>query len=317
MGARRVDVISLIGAASGWGAGCRETERAPDSLRAMGLDRWLRDAGICAEWAATVASERSSRDTPGPSTEEVFALVARHGRALSAVVLRELRRGHLPVVIGGDHSVAMGTWGGVSRALGRMPIGLIWIDAHLDAHTPATTPSMNPHGMPAAALLGHGSEAFLDYAGGAVCPEHLCYLGARSYESGELALLRRLGVRILFMEDVRRVGFCAALEEALAIASAAPGGFGVTVDLDAFDPAEVPGVGLRVPFGLRKDEVRAGLSRLNGRRSGLRALEIVEYVPSLDDPERRTARLLGTVLQAALGAEEACPRDNKFSAVSR
>src|SRR5690242_3418600 len=173
--------------------------------------------------------------------------VARHGAALADEVARAMAARRLPLVLGGDHAIAMGTWGGVARALSYEPFGLIWLDAHLDAHTVETTPSMNPHGMSAAALLGHGYELFLAFCGGALRPEHLCYIGVRSYESEEMALLRRLGVRIILMEEVKRRGMAWALAEALAIATRGTQGFGLTIDLDGFDPEDAPGIGLKVP----------------------------------------------------------------------
>jgi arginase len=295
--------VALIGAASGWGAGYRQTEDGPPALRNAGLDRRLAASGLAASWTAMVEPERRWRDQPDASAEEVFGLVARHSAALAESVEATMRGGRFPIVVGGDHSIAIGTWGGVARAVDRAPLGLIWFDAHLDAHTEATTPSMNPHGMSAAVLLGHGRPEFLAVGGHAVRPENLCYIGARSYEDGERALLERLGVRIVGMDEVRARGLAAVVEEAVAIASWCTAGFGATIDLDGFDPADAPGVGLREPDGLRRDEMLAALPRLRRQGHGqspLRAIEIVEYIPALD-VEGRTARLVGDVIAAALG----------------
>lgn len=297
--------VSLIGAASGWGAGVRETEDGPDALCELGLVEWLRKAGLAARWTKMVRAE-GQRTLPMSGPNEIFQAVVHHAARLSSAVAGELMRGRFPVVIGGDHSVAMGTWSGVARALGGTPLGLVWFDAHLDAHTVETTPSMNPHGMPAAALLGHGDRRFLEVAGGVLRPEHLCFVGARSYEEGELALLRRLGVRIFFMEEVRRRGLAAVVEEASEIAAAAPGGFGVTLDLDGLDPADAPAVGLPTPDGLRAVELRSALSSL-GCLPGFLAAEVVEYVPQLDKA-RRTAFLVGDLLLALCGPRCGCVR---------
>src|SRR5579872_6348835 len=225
---------ALIAAASGWGAGWRQTEAGPAELRAFGLAEKLQAGGIEAHWRATIGSPRHWREVPGPSTEAIFDLVAAHAGALSKEVEAALREGEFPVILGGDHAIAMGSWAGVARA-NQGPLGLIWLDAHLDAHTPATTPSMNPHGMGAAALLGFGDPRFLDICGGVLAPEHLCYVGIRSFEAGEEALLTRLGVRVIKMAEVNARGMAAAMEEALAIATRGTGGFGVTIDLDGFD----------------------------------------------------------------------------------
>jgi arginase len=233
-------------------------------------------------------------------------MVTAHNAALAAAVAAAVTAGHLPVVLGGDHAGAIGTWGGVSRGLAaapgsQAPVGLIWFDAHLDAHTVSTSPSLNPHGMPAAVLLGHGEEQFLAIGGHVVRPENLCYIGARSYESGEIALLRRLGVRIFKMPTVRRRGLDAVLADALTIATTGTAGFGLTIDLDGFEPEDAPGIGLKTENGLRRAEMLQALAGL-GNRSDLAAIEIVEYIPELDE-EQRTAHLVRDLLIALLAPE--------------
>ena len=290
--------VRLIGAGSGWGAGVREAEDGPRGLHAFGLAERLAALGVRASWAQMVEPEKRWRDHGDLSQPEVFDLVARHNGALADAVAKAMAARALPVVIGGDHAIAMGTWGGVARAVRRAPFGLIWMDAHLDAHTVATSPSMNPHGMSAAVLLGHGAPEFLAVSGGALRPEHLCYIGVRSYEVGEWALLHRLGVRIFYMEEVRERGLAAVMADALAIVTRGTRGFGLTIDLDGFDPADVPGVGLPVADGLRGAEATSVLRGI-ARDPRLRALEIVEYAPALDR-DHRTAELVLALLSSAL-----------------
>ena len=290
--------VHLIGACSGWGAGVREAEDGPRGLQDFGLAERLAADGVHVSWAAMVGPEKRWRDHGDLAQPEVFELVARHNAALADTVAAAMAARALPVVIGGDHAIAIGTWGGVSRAMRRAPFGLIWMDAHLDAHTVATTPSMNAHGMSAAVLLCHGAPEFLAVGGGALRPEHLCYIGVRSYEAAEWVLLRRLGVRIFYMEEVRERGLSAVMADALAIVTRGTRGFGLTVDLDGFDPVDVPGVGLPVAGGLRGAEAAAVLHGI-ARDPRLRALEIVEYAPALDHDER-TARLVLTLLASAL-----------------
>jgi len=290
--------VRLIGAGSGWGAGVREAEDGPRGLREFGLAERLAAGGVRASWAAMIEPEKSWRDHGDLSRPEVFELVARHNAALARAVADAMGARALPVVLGGDHAIAMGTWGGVARAMRRTPFGLIWMDAHLDAHTLATTPSMNAHGMSAAVLLGHGAPEFLAVGGGALRPAHLCYIGIRSYEVAEWALLRRLGVRIFYMDEVRKRGLAAVMAEALSIVTRGTRGFGLTIDLDGFDPADVPGVGLPVADGLRGAEAAAVLRGI-ARDPRLRALEIVEYAPALDR-DQRTAQLVLSLLSSAL-----------------
>ncbi|MGH6988274.1 MAG: arginase [Stellaceae bacterium] len=291
-----MDALQLIGAASGWGAGFRHTEDGPPALHRLGLADWLTAHGVEAVWRAMIQSERRWHDGAQPTIAEIFDLVARHNAALADEVAQTLAEGGFPVVIGGDHGIAMGSWGGVARGLDRRPFGLIWMDAHLDAHTVETTPSMNPHGMPAAALLGHGDPRFLQICGGALRPEHLCYIGIRSYEDGEMALLHRLGVRIIEMAQLHRRGIAACLDEAVAIATRGTRGFGLTIDLDGFDPEDAPGIGLKCADGLRAKPTIAALRTL-ADHPAMRAIEIVEYIPEFDE-DLRTAHLVRDLIVA-------------------
>jgi arginase len=299
--------VSLIGAASGWGAGLRATEDGPAALRDAGLAQWLGTAGIEAAWAAMVEPQRRWRGAPELPRHEIYRMVAQHNAALAEAVTTAIAAERLPVVLGGDHASAIGTWGGAARGLATSghaaaPIGLIWFDAHLDAHTVKTSPSLNPHGMSAAVLLGHGEEQFLAVGGEVLRPENLCYIGARSYESGEIALLRRLGVRIFKMDAVRRRGLDAVLADALTIATAGTVGFGLTIDLDGFEPEDAPGIGLKTENGLRRNEVLHSLAGLGCRRD-LAAIEIVEYIPELDE-NHRTAHLVRDLLTALLATTD-------------
>jgi arginase len=291
-----VNAIALIGAASGWGAGFRHTEDGPLALKQAGLADWLAQGGIAAEWRAMIASDERWHDGATPDTSVIFDLVARHGAALADAVAATMAAGEFPVVLGGDHAIAMGTWAGVARGIGRKPLGLIWLDAHLDAHTVETTPSMNPHGMGAAALLGHGDSRFVALCGGVLRPEHLCYIGVRSYEDGEMALLKRLGVRIMEMPEVKRRGMSACLDEARAIAARGTAGFGLTIDLDGFDPEDAPGIGLKCEDGLRAAPTLTALRQL-ADHPGMKAIEIVEYIPEFDE-QARTAHLVRDLILA-------------------
>jgi arginase len=290
--------VALIGAASGWGAGFRHTEEGPAALRDQGLAQWLAAGGVAAAWRAMIASEKPWRQHLGVAPPETFDLVLRHAARVADAVSAAMADGGFPLVLGGDHAVAMGSWAGVARGLGYRPFGLIQLDAHLDAHTLETTPSMNAHGMGMAALLGHGHAPFLALCGGLLRPEHVCYIGVRSYEEGEMALLRRLGVRIILMDEVKRRGIDAALGEAVAIATKGTAAFGITIDLDGFDPADAPGIGLKERDGLRAAPTLRALSRI-ARHPALAALEIVEYIPELDE-ERRTAHLVRDLILTIL-----------------
>lgn len=282
--------LVVIGAASGAGAPDPGTAGGPDALRRYCAfhDTPLQHI----EWDAILRAPRRVRDMP-------LEAVATLGARLAREVERVLRAGRFPLVVGGDHSCAIGAWSGVHRALAdRGPLGLIWIDAHMDSHTFATTPSGQIHGMPLAALLGHGDAALttIDGPEAKLDPQHVCLVGVRSYEAGEAALLHRLGVRVFDMAEIRRRGLAAVFDEALAIVRRGTAGFGVSVDLDALDPAEVPGIGSPVPGGLGRAELAAALAGLANDPAFV-AMEIVEYNPRRDR-DRLTAEAVGALVDA-------------------
>jgi arginase len=313
-GADAARTVELIGAAIGEGAPDRRTRGGPGSLRQWGLGRRLTARGRAVRWGPTLASK------PDLMTEGPMAVVAEFSRRLSAAVGASLDAERLPVVIGGDHSCAVGTWSGVAAALYRRApsqrLGLVWIDAHLDAHTPETSPSQMPHGMPIAALLGHGSPdltAVLDERP-KLLPQHLVLIGPRSWESGEAALLAGLGVRVITGEEVVRRGVAACLEEAIARVTDGTAGWGLSFDLDALDPLDAPGTGARVEQGMRVAEVAAALRGL-GCDPRFLACELVEYNPELD-ARRMTAEAAEAVLGALLdrrgrGVGGPCPEPDR------
>ena len=282
--------IMIIGAASGTGAPDPSTAEGPDALRHY---RVFHDTPLQhVEWDAILRVPRRERDTP-------LHAVAALGTRLAAEVERVLGSGHFPLVVGGDHSCAIGTWSGVHRVLApKGPLGLIWIDAHMDSHTFSTTPSGQIHGMPLAALLGHGEAALttIDGPEAKLRPEHVCLIGVRSYEAGEAALLHRLGVRVFDMAEIHLRGLAEVFEAALVIVRQGTAGFGVSIDLDALDPAEEPGVGTPVPGGLRRADLLAALAGLRGDPA-FAAMEIVEYNPRRDRGHA-TADAAGALLDA-------------------
>ncbi len=267
--------IKIIGAASGAGAADPGCADGPDTLRHY---RVFHDTPLQhVAWGAILRVPRTRQITP-------LRAIASLNNQLAHKVEAVLQAGNFPLVVGGDHSCAIGTWSGVHRALAdKGPIGLIWIDAHMDSHTFVTTPSGQIHGMPLACLLGYGDAALtaIDGAEAKLRPEQVCLIGVRSFEAGEAALLDRLGVRVFDMQEIHRRGLAEVFDAALAIVRHGTAGFGVSVDLDALDPAEEPGVGSPVAGGLHRAELAAALSRLRGDPAFV-AMEIAEYNPRRD-----------------------------------
>lgn len=333
--AQRSKAIELITAEMGVGAQITECRFGPGALLDAGLadmlrkngrqvinGAWIRDDSHDAEDGAAIADAiidpivtpmvesiaallPGHRDAPAADPQgkhhkmqAVQALVPRLADAVRHVAVA----GRFPVVLGGDHSCAVGSWSGVAdayRAQGR--IGLIWIDAHLDSHTPETSESQAPHGMPLAALLGHGASALTDIYGwrGKLAPEHAVVVGARSYEDGEVRLLASLGVRVIGIEEVQKRGLADCIDEAIVIASNGTVGYGVSFDVDAIDPLEAPGVGSPVESGIEADAAIAAMRHF-ADDTRLLAFELVEYNPERDDAERRTAAICLSLVDAAL-----------------
>lgn len=292
-------VLQLVGAAVGEGASDGGCKWGAAALREHGIASALAATGRTVTWGDTVTAQ------PMLATSRLNAIEC-FSEGLAGAVAQVLRQNHQPLVLGGDHSCAVGTWSAVAEHLRpRGALGLVWIDAHLDAHTPDTSDSQAPHGMPVAALLGHGSEGMTGLFGWRhkVRAEHLVIIGARSYEPTEKALLESLGVRVMFMPEVLERGFAACFDEARTLVRAGTAGWGVSFDLDGLDPRDAPGTGTPVEQGIRLADalqVMAGCSH----DPQFVALELTEYNP-LRDFGGRTAQAATDLVCAMLAPEAA------------
>lgn len=283
----------IIGVACGSGARDRGCEDGPAILHTLGIFRDLEGANDRVRWDQTIRAPAGESD--------VLQAVSGIALTLARCVAHTLSEGDFPLVIGGDHSCAIGTWSGVHAYLsGAGRLGLLWIDAHMDSHTFKTSPSLAIHGMPMACLLGYGDVKLTQVMSGnpKVLPQDVCLIGVRSFESAEAALLRTLGVRIYFMDEVRKRGLRRVFREAVAHVSKHTAGYGISLDLDVLDPAEEPGVGSPVPGGLHRLELLAALESVHADRK-LLALEVVEYNPHRDN-NYETARAVRELCKSLL-----------------
>lgn len=281
--------FQFIGAALGAGAQDQRTEWGPAALKERGLMKHLDEAGF------SLGDFPILQGTGQATLMQAMPMISQFNANLARMVRSSLEKGDFPVVLGGDHSIAAGTWSGAASAFPGEDLGLLWIDAHMDAHTPETTETGAVHGMPLAALLGHGDARLtnLEFARPKFKPENVCVLGVRSFEKGEADFLKRKGVRVYHMDEIRKRGFACCFYEAYRrVVSRAPK-FGITFDLDSLDPAEMPSVGCAVGGGLFLDEIRPSL-REAARDPRLVGLEVVEYNPFLD--EANTSFLKVTLL---------------------
>jgi|SRR6185437_1930744 len=216
---------------------------------------------------------------------------------LATAVKEALESESFPLVIGGDHSCAIGTWSGVSGFLAEknQTLGLIWIDAHMDAHTPQTSHSGNIHGMPLATLLGYGFNEFLNIINSnpKLKPENVILIGIRSYEEEEATLLNSLGVKVYYNHDVTKLGFSRVFNDAWQDLSAKVDKIGLSIDVDGFDPEFAPGVGTAVPNGLNFNQFMDAYTKIDANK--LLAVEIAETNPLLDEQNKTLNCVLNIV----------------------
>ena len=302
-GTKAVRKAQIIGVASGLGAPDTRCAAGPRELFDGGLVERLRARGIDASWRVLL---HARHHRGGTRYRAIADLCRRIAREVGAV----LDERQFVVVLGGDHTCAIGTWSGAAQRLARhRALGLVWVDAHMDSHTPATSYSGMPHGMPLAALLGCGGSRRLAaqvasiLTEGQISAAHTAVVGIRSFQPEEADLLNRLGVRRFGMEDINARGMAAVLNEAVAVSRQASAGYGLSIDLDAIDPRDAPGVGTPEPGGLAARDLVNALVRCMGDPR-LVGLEIVEYNP-YRDVEQRTVTVIEELLAAVLGARTA------------
>jgi arginase len=295
-------MYQLIGAATGWGAQIRACEEGPEILQESGIVEKLKGANIAISSWKTLYPEKRARDESIPLSL-ALPLVHQFNLSLAEAVRHALAAKAFPIVLGGDHSIAVGTWNGVYQHCKKeqsLPLGLIWVDAHMDAHTPETTPSGAWHGMPLAGLMGHGDPkmAHLIEKAPVLLPENVCLIGTRSFEKGEAELLQRLNVRIFFMDEVRAKGMHAVMREAITHVKRGTKRFGVSLDLDVMSPEEAPGVGSPEEDGIPFKELLKGLAHLPYDPAFV-AFELVEYNPRRNH-HARTAHLCHDILYTVM-----------------
>lgn len=296
--------ISLIPYICGAGASNTGAEQAFADVERRGLMNHLRGLGLDVDWVRTLPLEQELyKNLPARGTKERDRIVIDHCVSIRDAVADAVAGGRYPVTLGGDHSMAAGSIAGFAKAKkAQGKIGLIWIDAHADINTPATSPSQSLHGMPVAALLGHGRPEYVAMTGGPVIrPQHVFYIGLRAVDDGEWDFIHDQKIQYRTMEDVHHIGFGQAMAEALKALSGLDH-LVLSLDMDAFDPDDAPSVGSPVEDGLKRDEVLAGLASFTPSM-----LEIAEYNPAMQGTDKTYALLkdvLGAVLKPSLRKPE-------------
>lgn len=291
--------VRVIGVPLDLGADRRGVDMGPSAIRAAKLHQVLRNLGHEVEDAgniATVESEaRKIKDPKLKYLDEVLLVCKR----LSQAVSKAASAGEFPLVLGGDHSIAMGTLAGLA-AVGRNE-GLIWVDAHGDFNTDATSPSGNIHGMPLAALVGLGDERLANFGGfrPKVDPKRVVLVGIRDLDPEEKKLITKSGIKHFTMRDIDEKGVGKVMAEAIAIAGRGGKGIHLSWDIDVMDPAYARGTGTPAPGGLTYREAHLMMEIISDSGQ-LQSLEMVEVNPLLDD-QNRTGELAVGLIASALG----------------
>ena len=296
-------IVHVLGVPMDLGSGRRGVDMGPSAIRIAGLEDRLRELGHQVVDEGDLVIKNMEALKVGDVHARYLAEIARAAKLAAGKIERIMTKGHFPLVLGGDHSISVGTVSGIAafcRAR-RKKLGLLWIDAHGDINTPETSPSGNIHGMPVASLLGEGPDTLTAIGGTApkVNARNVALVGIRSLDEGEKVRLKRHGVQVHTMSDIDRSGIHRIMKKALARVTDGADYVHVSFDLDAVDPTVAPGVGTPVKGGLDYREAHLIMELLHD--SGvMTSLEMVEVNPILDD--RNASGLFAVELvQSAFG----------------
>jgi arginase len=298
-----VKPVHIIGVPLDLGGGRRGVDMGPSALRIAGVGDRLAALGYTVEDKGNLTSPTPETHRPDDAKKKYVREIATVCKELYGVALQSLEAGALPVVLGGDHSLAAGSVAASAawvRRVSSYPLGLIWVDAHGDMNTPETTTSGNVHGMPLAALLGNEpAELAAIGSSPSVQPANTVLVGIRNLDEKEKARIRESGVHVFTMKDIDRDGIAKVAERALALAAEGTGGLHVSFDMDVCDPAIAPGVGTPVKGGLDYREAHMVMELVADSRR-LVALDLVEVNPTLDI-RNTTAEFATELALSALG----------------
>ncbi|MFC4810320.1 arginase [Paenibacillus sp. GCM10023250] len=291
--------ISVIGVPLHYGADRKGVDLGPDAIRGARLHERLQALGYAVADLGDLQVNRTLQPPVPGEKLKYLSEIARVNEELYAAVAAEMGKGRFPLVLGGDHSIAIGTIKGVLSHVKRL--GVIWFDAHTDVNTAETTESGNIHGMSLAAALGYGHPDLVSIGGADVKlrPENVVIIGARSIDPGERAFLKEKGVNVFTMHDIDKHGMKQVMEDALDIVSNGTDGVHLSLDLDSMDPGDAPGVGTPVTGGMSYRECHFAMELLYERQL-LVSVEVVEVNPMLDH-HNKTAVAAVELIGSAFG----------------
>jgi len=297
--------ISIIGVPMDLGADRRGVDMGPSALRYSGLNEQLTALGCEVRDLGDIDVTIPETQHFGDPHAKYLREISDACRQLAQMVLRTYEEGRTPLVLGGDHSIAVGTMSGMSEAFRRQNkrLGLIWFDAHADMNTPEISPSGNVHGMPMAGILGYGARELthiFDFAP-KVRPECAVMIGIREVDKDERTLVRKSGVHVFTMKDIDKRGIGNVMDEALSIVTSQTDGFSVTLDADFLDPMDTPGVATPVRGGADYREAHLAMEMV-ADTGKMASFEITEINPILD-VHNKTATVGMELVLSAFGKQ--------------
>jgi arginase len=296
-------IVHVLGVPMDLGSGRRGVDMGPSAIRIAGLAAALRDLGHTVVDEGDITIKNIEELKVGDVHARYLGEIVRASTVACRKVDRVMSRGHFPLVLGGDHSIAAGTVSGIATFCRRegKKLGLLWVDAHGDINTPETSPSGNIHGMPLASLLGYGPDKLTGIGGrfAKLAPENVALVGIRSLDEGEKRRLKETGVQVHTMSDIDRHGIHRTMKKALARVTNGTDYVHVSFDLDAVDPTVAPGVGTPVKGGLDYREAHLIMELLHDS-GAMTSLEMVEVNPILDQGNA-SATFAVELVQSAFG----------------
>jgi arginase len=294
---------TIVGVLMDLGADRRGVDMGPSAVRVANLNQRLRELGYEVTDLGNLPVRNAEMMHVADRRLKYLPEITEACQRLAERVEAVLESGSIPIVLGGDHSIAIGTISGLASYHRRRDqrVGVIWFDAHGDMNTPETSPSGNIHGMPFAAILGHGDPALTEMGGFCpkVSPDDCVLIGARSVDPSEAIAIRASGVRVVTMRELDERGMSAVMDEAMWLASRRTVGFHVTMDMDFVDPAFAPGVGTPVPGGPTYRESHLAMEKIADSGKMI-SFELTEVNPVLDI-SNRTAELGVELILSAFG----------------
>lgn len=295
--------VRIIGVPMDLGQSRRGVDMGPSAVRVAGLQAHIKRMDRQVEDIGNIIVKQAEEQPYGEKRAKYLSEISATCKGLGDLVIKTLEEGWTPLILGGDHSIAVGSIGGVAAHFRKQNkrIGLLWLDAHGDMNTPESSPSGNVHGMPLASLLGHGPKELTELHGTKPMLEarNVSLVGVRELDAKERRLIKESGVHVFTMRDIDERGMREVMAEAIRFASDETDGIAVSLDMDVVDPADAPGVGTPVRGGITYREAHLAMEMINDSEA-MASLEVVEINPVIDE-HNRTAQLGVELCLSGLG----------------